>query len=165
MISLVSITVHNGRIRRTSRVLRNLSNLARRTLGRLGRLLARGNSLLWHTLGGLGKVSLCGVDVVGAGAVRVDLVRALGLDEGGDVLYGAGTAVVDGAVLFAGRVELDGWEALDLVGDVVEGGVDFGNGYFVGDAGEEVGELFVLGRQAAMVLVIFVCLSGRWDEG
>jgi len=62
-------------------------------------------------------------------------VRPVLLDEVGQVLDGAGAGVGDRGVLLAGGEELDGREALDLVGDVVGGCVDLGDDDLGGEAG------------------------------
>lgn len=54
-------------------------------------------------------------------------------DESSKVLHSAAAAVVDGSVLGASGVELDGGEALDLFRNVVGGGVDLGDGDVVGE--------------------------------
>ena len=78
------------------------------------------------------------------------------LDESGEVFDGARAAVEDGRVLAAGGEELDGWEALDFVGDVVGCGVDFGDCYFGGEGGVfgvEGCEFFVFGGETVFVVV------------
>jgi len=138
VIRLVSITVHNGRVSRTSSLLRtlldSLSNLTCRSLGSLRSLLTRSSSLLGHTLGGLCEVCLSSVLVVGRSTVSIGLVSARSFDESREVLDSAAAAVIDWTVLLASSVKFDGWETLDLVWNVIESCVDFGNGDFVGDA-------------------------------
>jgi hypothetical protein len=58
-------------------------------------------------------------------------------DELDEVLDSAGTVVCNWRVLLSGSVELDGWETLDLIRNIVESGVDLGNGNLVGVALEE----------------------------
>jgi hypothetical protein len=88
--------------------------LLRRSWGSLARCLSRLRSFLLRR------------------HVRINAVLALLLDELREILNGAGARVVDGFVLGTGRVELDGWEALDLVRYVVSGGVDLRDDYFAG---------------------------------
>lgn len=54
------------------------------------------------------------------------------LDEGREILDGARARVRDRVGFGAGGEELDGGEAGDLVGDVVGGRVDFGDGDLFG---------------------------------
>jgi len=97
-----------------------------RLLGRALGFLGRGGRLLAHLLG-IRHLSLLGV----VGDVGVDLVLAVLLDEGGEVLDGARARVRDGVGLGAGGEEFDGGEAGDLVGNVVGGRVDFGDGHLL----------------------------------
>ncbi len=64
--------------------------------------------------------------------ISVHLVLAVLFDEVRKVLDGAGAAVCDRGGLGTGGEELDGWEACDLVRDVVQGSVDFGDGDLFG---------------------------------
>ena len=106
--------------------LRNLAssllNLLRHALGRSSRRLLRHITL----------------DLALARARRVNTMAAILLDELGEVLDRARTLVRDWAILLAGWVQLDGGETLDLVWHVVEGGVDLGDGDFVGEGLEEL---------------------------
>ena len=72
------------------------------------------------------------------------------LDKSCQVLNRPIAAVSYWVGLVTGEVELDGGEALDLVGDVVGGGVDFGDGDFGGEVlvgGVEGCKFFVLGGE------------------
>ena len=105
---------------------------------------------LAHALG-VGKVSL----VVLLGDPGVDAVLALLLDEVGQALDGAVAAVLEGRGLAARGVQLDGREALDLVGDVVGRGVDLGDRHLTREVGVglvEFAELLVLGGETGIVL-------------
>ena len=66
-------------------------------------------------------------------------------DESNEVFDGAGASILDGRGLGVTREELDGWEAANLVGNVIEGCVDFGDGYLAVVDAEETTEFFVLG--------------------
>jgi len=109
---------------------RLLLDLLTRALGRIGRglgLLGSGRRLLAHLIR-IGHAGLLGV----VGDVGVDLVLAVLLDEGCEILDGARARVRDWVGLCASGEELDGGEAGDLVGDVVGGRVDFGDGDLFG---------------------------------
>jgi hypothetical protein len=101
-----------------------------------------GGGLLGHAVG----LDL-GVGLLGGG----DLVAAVVADELGKSLDGAGTAVLDGLVLRAGLEELDGGEARDVIGNVVGGGVNLGDGDLVGEGRVLLGQLVVLGRKGLAV--------------
>ena len=58
---------------------------------------------------------------------ELGVVLAVLLDKVGEVLDGARALVSDGGVLATGGVELDGREALNLVGDVVQGSINLGD--------------------------------------
>ena len=104
---------------------------------------ARGGSgLLGHA------VSL---DTFGGTLISVNLVAAVVADEVREGLDAAGAAVLDGLVLGAGLEELDGGEARDVIGDVVGGGVNLGDSDLVGEGGELLGELIVLGSESLAV--------------
>jgi hypothetical protein len=73
-------------------------------------------------------------------------------DETDEIFDGAVTRVGDGRVFLASGVQFEGGEALDVaVGDVVGGGIAFGNGYFVRVGGIESGELLILGSESLAV--------------
>lgn len=75
---------------------------------------------------------------------------AVFLDESGKVFNGSRAGVEYGYVLRACREELDGWEALDLVGNVIGCGVYFGDDDLVGERGVggiQRGELFIFRGQ------------------
>lgn len=132
------------------------------------------NSCL-HSLGGLADSALhalfgalcCGGCLVGhlgflvpqfnlLGLACLDLVGAVLLDKGSEVLNGPRAAVVNGRVLLAGWEELDGGEALNLIGNIVGGGVDFsdGNEFSELGGGVEGGKLFVLGSETGDKMLI-----------
>lgn len=46
-------------------------------------------------------------------------MRSLILDEINKTLNGSVSGIVDGGVLFAGRVQLEGGETTDIIGDVI----------------------------------------------
>lgn len=111
------------------------SHALRRLRSRLGRLS--------HTLSQR--------DLILIGSVRtfvgIDFVFAILLDELSQVFDGARAGVDDWFLFTAGGEELDGGEALDLVGNVVGCGVYFCNGY-LGRGGVHGCEFFVFGCQA-----------------
>lgn len=116
-------------------------------LGGLGNLVldTRGSGgLLGHT------VSL---DTLGGGLLlrNGDLVAAVVANELSEGLDGTGTAVLDGLVLGAGLEELDGGEARDVIGNVVGGGINLGDGDLVGEGSVLLGELVVLGGEGLAV--------------
>lgn len=158
VISLTTIIVNNS-IDDRSRRLRDLGrNLLCGALGSaLGRLLgrlSRRHSLLGHTVRDLSDdvlVVVCGGRGVALVLQAVDAVGAVVADELCEVLDGAGAGVVDRGGLLAGGVELDGRETLDLVGDVVGGGVNLGDDDLVLLAVESA-ELLVLGGETAKML-------------
>ena len=115
-------------------VLDGTSDLSGDTLG--GSL-----SLLGHTLS---------LDIV-ALSVSGNLVATVLSNESSEVLNSAGTAVLDGLTLAVGREELDGRETLDLVGNIVGGGIDLGDGDLVGVGLEQLTELLVLGSKGLAV--------------
>jgi len=78
-------------------------------------------------------------------------VGAAVADERSKVLDRATAAVLDGDILGACSVELDRGESGDLLGDVVGGGVNLGNGNVVGEWDEEASELIVLGGETGIV--------------
>jgi hypothetical protein len=115
-------------------------------LGGLGnlRLDARGgSSLLGHAVG----LDALGGGVLGGG----DLVATVVADELSKSLDGAGPTVLDGLVLGASLEELDGREASNVVGNVVGGSINLGNGDLVGESGVLLGQLIVLGGESLAV--------------
>lgn len=87
--------------------------------------------------------------------VGVDLVLAVVTDEVGEVLDGARAGVLDWLILIAGREKLDGREALDLVWDVVGGGIDLSDGHLGGEVLVvlvQAAELVVLGSETKRLL-------------
>jgi hypothetical protein len=114
-------------------------------LGSLLDLLLDGGSgggLLGHAVG----LDL-GVGLLGGG----DLVAAVVADKVGKSLDGAGAVVLNGLVLGAGLEELDSGEARDVVGNVVGGSVNLGDGDLVGESGVLLGQLIVLGCKSLAV--------------
>jgi hypothetical protein len=79
------------------------------------------------------------------------LELAIVLDEQGQILDSSGARVVDWGVLLAGCVELDGGEALNVIGYVVGSGIDLGDDDFVGEGLEELAEFVVLGGEGFAV--------------
>jgi hypothetical protein len=92
------------------------------------------SSLLFSSLGGLfgsrGGGNIATSISLGGLGVGVDLVLAVLLDEVGKILDGSGPGVVNRDIFGTGGEELDSWEALDLLGDVVGGGINLGDGHF-----------------------------------
>jgi hypothetical protein len=114
-------------------------------LGSLLDLLLDGGSgggLLGHAVG----LDL-GVGLLGGG----DLVAAVVADKVGKSLDGAGAVVLNGLVLGAGLEELDSGEAGDVIGNVVGGSVNLGDGDLVGESGVLLGQLIVLGCKSLAV--------------
>jgi hypothetical protein len=115
-------------------------------LGGLGNLLldaGSGGGLLGHAV----SLDALSGGILGSG----DLVAAVVADELGKGLDGAGTAVLNGLVLGAGLEELDGREAGDVIGNVVGGGIDLGDGDLVGEGSELLSQLVVLGSEGLAV--------------
>ena len=104
-------------------------------------LLSRSLGLLGHALG---LDSVVGIFLL---AVGVDLVASVVADEVCEVLDSSRTTVLDGRRLVLGGEELDGGETLDLIGNVVEGSVDLGDGNKRREIGKEFTKLFVLGSE------------------
>lgn len=99
--------------------------------------------------GSLARLVLIGL-LLGLGVVGVNVVAAVLGDELGEVLNRARAAVLNGLVLLAGAEKLDGGEALDLIGNVVRGSIDLGDGNLGGEVGVlsvEGSELVVLGGE------------------
>lgn len=99
--------------------------------------------------GCLARLVLIGL-LLGLGVVGVNVVAAVLGDELGEVLNRARAAVLNGLVLLAGAEKLDGGEALDLIGNVVRGSIDLGDGNLGGEVGVlsvEGSELVVLGGE------------------
>lgn len=114
--------------------------------------------------GGRGLAGLVLISLVLGLGVGVNAVAAVLGDELGEVLNSARAAVLNGLVLLASGEQLDGGEALDLIGNVVGGSVDLGDGNLggvVGVLGEEGGELIVLGRETAKRLAHMYLKRGR----
>lgn len=83
----------------------------------------------------------------------VSLVLAVLSNELDEVINSSGALVGDRSVLATGGEELDGGEALDLIGNVVGSGVDLGNDNLVLEVavGELGSELIVLGGESLAV--------------
>lgn len=128
-----------GRVLVDNSVLDGLSSLG----DLLRDALRSGGGLLGHAVG---------LDALGASLLRGgDLVAAVVADKLSESLDGAGTAVLNGLVLGAGLEELDGGEARDVIGNIVGGGVDLGDGNLVGESGVLLGELVVLRGESLAV--------------
>jgi len=121
----------------------SLLDLARSLLDLLLHPLRRSSSLVRHPLR-LHRLALLGHR-------DVNPVASVVADEVDQILNRARTGVIDRLVLGAGFEQLDGREALDLIGHVVGRGVDLGDDDFVGVALVHLGQLVVLGRQGLAV--------------
>ena len=101
-----------------------------------------GSGLLGHAVGlNLGASLLSGGD----------LVAAVVANEVGESLDGTGTVVLNRLILGARLEELDGGEARDVIGNVVGGSVNLGDGHLVGEGGVLLGQLVVLGCESLAV--------------
>jgi hypothetical protein len=83
--------------------------------------------------------------------VRINAILAILLDKCGEILNSTATRVEDWSVLLSGNEELDGREALDVIWNIVGGGIDLGNDNLVAEWLEELTELVVLGRESLAV--------------
>lgn len=106
-----------------------------------GDTLSGSLSLLGHTLG---------LDIVALNS-GVNLVATVLTDESSEILNSAGTAVLNGLGLAVGGVELDGREALNLIGNVVKSSIDLGDCDLVGEGLVHLTELLVLGSKRLAV--------------
>lgn len=82
--------------------------------------------------------------------VPINPVLAVLLHELHQIFHGAGARVGDGIGFVARREQFDGGETLDLIRDVIERRIHFGNGHFRGKirvALIQKSKLFVLGSQ------------------
>lgn len=93
------------------------------------------------------------------------------LYEGDEVFDSARAGVSDRLQFLASREEFDGWEALDLIWDIVGGSVNLGdrNALRVFCVGEvEIGELFVLRGETGMELLVrdqfFLARTRGWKK-
>jgi hypothetical protein len=115
-------------------------------------------------LSGLGDLSLdtrssgsllghaVSLDALGAGIISSgDLVAAVVADELGEGLDRTSAGVLHRLILGAGLEKLDSRETSDVIGNVVEGGVNLGNGDLVSESGVLLGQLIVLGGQSLAV--------------
>jgi len=80
-----------------------------------------------------------------------DLVAAVVANEVGESLDGTGTVVLNRLILGARLEELDGGEARDVIGNVVGGSVNLGDGHLVGEGGVLLGQIVVLGCESLAV--------------
>lgn len=130
---------------------------------RVGGLVLVEKSLL-DDLSGLGNLLLdtrgsggllghaVSLDALSAGILSSgDLVAAVVANELSEGLDRSSATVLDGLVLGAGLEELDGREASNVIGNVVGGGVNLGNGDLVGESGVLLSKLVVLGGQGLAV--------------
>jgi hypothetical protein len=101
-----------------------------------------GGGLLGHAVG----LDL-GAGILSGG----DLVATVVADKFGKSLDSAGTVVLNGLILGAGLEELDGREARDVIGNVVGGSINLGNGDLVGEGRVLLGQLVVLGSKGLAV--------------
>ena len=119
VVQVVVTVVHEGSGGGTSSVNNFAEDLVLEALlDRLG----GGRGLVGHAFGLDGLVGLCVL------AVGVHLVASAVADEVCEVLDSPRTAVLDGVRLVLCGEELDGREALNLVGDIVQGCVDLCDG-------------------------------------
>lgn len=110
----------------------------------LGRTLGGGGCLMLHLLG---RVRGLAADIFHGDVGDVDLVCAAVADEGRQILGSAWTAVIDGCVLFASSVELDGRESGNLLRHIVGRGVDLGNSNKIAMRAEQTTEVFIFGSK------------------
>ena len=104
-------------------------------------------------LSGLGGRSDLGTLLGGLGTIgqAIDLVLAVLLDEGDQVLNGTGTGVLNRGVLSTSGVKLDSGEASDGIGHIVGSGINLGDSDLLiklGDIGVKRSKLVVLGGKA-----------------
>ena len=116
MVDTIVVAIRNSGLDR----LRRLADLALDLL--TGSLLRSRSRLLAQFLVALGDGLVFGFAFVGVGAVLAVLLHELG-----EVLNGARPGVKDRLRFAASGEELDGWEALDLIGHIVGGSIHFGN--------------------------------------
>jgi len=106
------------------------------------------------SLGGRGGDIATLLGLLSISGQTVNLILAVLLDEGDKVLDGAGAVVLNGLVLLAGGVQLDGREASDGVGHIVGSGIDLSHNNLLlelRDISVQSGELLVLGSQSLAV--------------
>ena len=106
-----------------------------------GDTLSSSLGLLGHALG---------LDIVALNS-GVNLVATVLTDESSEILNSAGTAVLNGLGLAVGGVELDGREALNLIGNVVKSSIDLGDCDLIGEGLVHLTELLVLGSKRLAV--------------
>jgi hypothetical protein len=97
----------------------------------------------WLRLLSLGWGSLSSVDI--------NCVRSALLDKGCETLYRSITRECDGIALLSGKEQLDGWESLDIIRNIIGSGVNLGDGNLVAEWLEKLSQLVVLGRQGLAV--------------
>jgi hypothetical protein len=138
-----------GSIGSLGNLLSGISNLLRDSLGSS---LGGVGDLLLDLLSLISDLLLDGLLVSGfRSLVGIDLPLAVLLDEVGKVLDGTGTSVFNWRSLGASWEKLDGWEALDLIWNIVGSSVDLGDDDLVTEILVESGELIVLGGQSLAV--------------
>lgn len=105
----------------------SLNGLLDSLCGTTSSLSGSGGSLghaLWditHDL--VGRFAL----ILSCNSQNIEMFRSVIFDEVGEVFEGSGSGIVDRRSLCALVVQLDGWEALNLLGNVVGGCVDLGD--------------------------------------
>lgn len=90
------------------------------------------------------------------GCIDLDLIRSVLSNKLGDVRNSACTIVWNWRVLFPCGVELDGWETLDLVWNIVGSGVNFGDGDLISVAFVKLSQRIVLWCEANTMLVLIM---------
>jgi hypothetical protein len=76
---------------------------------------------------------------------------AVVLDEQSKILNCSGSRVVHWGILLSCWVQFDGWEALDVIWDVVGSGINLGNDNLIGEWLEEFTKLVVLRSESLAV--------------
>lgn len=115
LVSTGIIIIRHGLLRGLGRLTSLLLDLLSGGLGCLAHSLR-----VWH-----GDISFLRLVLT---LVGINFVLSILLDEGGQVFDGTRALVNDGAVLLAGGEKFDGWEAGNLVWNVIGGGIYFGDG-------------------------------------
>ena len=127
MLRAVLVGVHSHRLHRLRRLAHHTFHAL---LHALLDLLRRRRRLPTHLIR-VRHIHFINVTVVGL-RVDINLVLPILFDEVGEILDGTRAGVVDGVGFGPGGEKLNGWKALDLVGDVVESCVYFGDGDLLG---------------------------------
>ena len=73
----------------------------------------------------------------------LDSISTLILDERDEIFNGTVSAVFDGGILLASGIEFEGGETANVIGNVIESSIAFGDDNFVGMGRVSFGELFV----------------------